>query len=152
MRAWVLVLPPGATRQDWLASLALARTQGAVYDEARRVPLYIGYRLPEALQSYAAPPFSWEAFLTDEINGGVTEPPTPTGRFVPRPIQLEAASAIAAAASAGRRGFLEADDVGTGKTISCYLGMLEVAEIRPMKTLLIVCPKSAIPHWRRTVA
>jgi hypothetical protein len=152
MRAWVLVLPPGATRQDWLASLALARVHGAVYDEARRVPLYIGYRLPEALEPYAAPPFSWEAFLTDEINGEVTAPPSPTGRFVPRPIQLEAASAIVAAAAAGRRGFLEADDVGTGKTISCYLGMLEVAELRPMETLLIVCPKSAIPHWRRTVA
>ena len=152
MRAWVLVVPPGASRQDWLASLALARTHGAVYDQARRVPLYIGYRLPEALESYAAPPFSWEAFLTDEINGEVSPPPIATGRFVPRPIQREAAAAIVAAAAAGYRGFLEADDVGTGKTISCLLGMLEVAQIRPMRTLLIVCPKSAIPHWRRTVA
>jgi hypothetical protein len=132
--------------------MAFARTHGAVYDQARRVPLYIGYRLPEALEPYAAPPLSWEAFLTDEINGKVTPAPPPTGRFVPRPIQREAAAAIVAAASAGRRGFLEADDVGTGKTISCYLGMLEVAQIRSMETLLIVCPKSAIPHWRRTVA
>lgn len=152
MRAWVLVLPPGASRQDWLASLALARSHGAVYDEARRVPLYIGYRLPAALEPYAPPPFSWEAFLTDEINGEVTPAAPPAGRFVPRPAQREAASAIVAAAAAGRRGFLEADDVGTGKTISCYLGMLEVARIRPIRTLLIVCPKSAIPHWRRTVA
>ena len=152
MRAWVLVLPPGESRQDWLASLALARRYGAVYDQARRVPMYVGYRLPDELADYAAPAFSWEAFLTDEINGEVTPPPPPTGRFVPRPVQREAAAAIRAAAAAGLRGFLEADDVGTGKTISCYLGMLEVARIRPLRTLLIVCPKSAIPHWRRTVA
>ena len=46
---------------------------------------------------------------------------------IPRPIQTSGAAMIAAAAADGWRQFLLCDDVGTGKTITLWLGALAVA-------------------------
>ena len=74
---------------------------------------------------------------------------------VPRDIQWSGAAAISRAAAQGWRQFLLSDDVGTGKTITMWLGALEVAASRSVSTILVLVDRPAaitIPHWRNTIA
>ena len=66
----------------------------------------------------------------------------------PRPHQREATSAILAARAAGRPGFLLGDMTGLGKTLAVWCAVAAM----PEREVLIVCPKGAIPQWRRTIA
>ncbi|MDQ0392523.1 DEAD/DEAH box helicase [Labrys monachus] len=68
--------------------------------------------------------------------------------LVPRPHQLQARDAILAARSAGRSGFLLGDLTGLGKTLSAWLAIAAMPEAE----VLVICPKGAIPQWRRTIA
>ena len=68
--------------------------------------------------------------------------------FVARPHQQAARDAIKAARQAGRPGFLLGDLTGLGKTLSAWLAIAAMAE----QDVLIICPKGAIPQWRRTIA
>jgi hypothetical protein len=72
----------------------------------------------------------------------------PTAIFVPHPHQLEARDRILAARASGRWGFLLGDRTGLGKTLSAWLAVA----VMPERDVLIVCPRGAIPHWRRTIA
>ena len=66
----------------------------------------------------------------------------------PRPHQREATAAILAARSAGRPGFLLGDMTGLGKTLAVWCAVAAM----PEPEVLVVCPKGAIPQWRRTIA
>ncbi|NDW06047.1 SNF2-related protein [Jiella pacifica] len=68
--------------------------------------------------------------------------------FHPRPHQVEAREAIIAARRSGRPGFLLGDLTGLGKTLSAWSAISAM----PDEEVLIVCPKGAIPQWRRTIA
>jgi hypothetical protein len=68
--------------------------------------------------------------------------------FAPRPHQLEACEAILLARRHGRPGFLLGDLTGLGKTLSAWSAISAM----PDREVLIVCPKGAIPQWRRTIA
>ena len=68
--------------------------------------------------------------------------------FVPRPHQVAARDAILAARAAGRPGFLLGDLTGLGKTLSAWLALAAMPEAE----VLVICPKGAIPQWRRTIA
>uniref|UniRef100_UPI0031E01A63 DEAD/DEAH box helicase family protein n=1 Tax=Inquilinus sp. TaxID=1932117 RepID=UPI0031E01A63 len=68
--------------------------------------------------------------------------------FVPRPHQVAARDAILAARSAGRLGFLLGDLTGLGKTLSAWLAVAAM----PENEVLVICPKGAVPQWRRTIA
>jgi len=72
----------------------------------------------------------------------------PSGDFVARPHQLAARDAMLAARAAGRPGFLLGDLTGLGKTLSAWLAVAAM----PEDDVLIICPKGAIPQWRRTIA
>lgn len=75
--------------------------------------------------------------------------PADTGpAFVPRPHQLVARDAILAARAAGRPGFLLGDLTGLGKTLSAWLAVAAM----PEPEVLVICPKGAVPQWRRTIA
>lgn len=69
-------------------------------------------------------------------------------RFTPHPHQLAARDAILAARAAGAPGFLLGDLTGLGKTFSAWLALSGM----PEDEVLVVCPKGAIPQWRRTMA
>jgi hypothetical protein len=69
-------------------------------------------------------------------------------RFTPRPHQERARDAILAARAAGRPGFLLGDLTGLGKTLSAWLAVSGM----PEHDVLVICPKGAIPQWRRTIA
>ncbi len=68
--------------------------------------------------------------------------------FTPRPHQGEARDRILAARDAGAPGFLLGDLTGLGKTLSVWLAILAM----PEDEVLIICPKGAVPQWRRTMA
>jgi hypothetical protein len=72
---------------------------------------------------------------------------TDAALFVPRPHQVEARDAILAARRQGRPGFLLGDLTGLGKTLAVWLAIAAMPETE----ILIVCPKGAMPQWRRTI-
>ena len=67
---------------------------------------------------------------------------------MPRPHQREATAAILAARSGGQPGFLLGDMTGLGKTLAVWCAVAAM----PEPDVLVVCPKGAIPQWRRTIA
>jgi hypothetical protein len=72
----------------------------------------------------------------------------PDADFVPRPHQEEARAAILAARAGGRPGFLLGDMTGLGKTLAVWTAIADMPETE----VLVICPKGAIPQWRRTIA
>jgi SNF2-related domain len=68
--------------------------------------------------------------------------------FIPHPHQLAARDRILAAREAGRWGFLLGDRTGLGKTLAAWLAIAAM----PEDDVLVICPRGAIPHWRRTIA
>src|SRR4029079_2796460 len=112
---------------------------GARFDRARKAWVYIGVDLPEELVVFASQPYSRLRWLEDEANGVAGPRPFGIAPKTPRPIQTSGAEMIAAAAADGWRQFLLCDDVGTGKTITVWLGALAVAR-RPRRTPLPVGP------------
>lgn len=131
------------------AMRAQAAAAGARWDEDHGVFVYRGAALPDPLRPFRAQPYSWERAVEREINGDPPPPPSPpAGGITLRPHQREAVGAIERAVKARRGGFLLADDVGLGKTISAWEG---VRAMPAVKTALIVCPLAVIAHWRRTI-
>jgi hypothetical protein len=131
------------------ASRGVATAHGAKYDADHGVFVYRGAALPAALRPFRAPAYSWERRVERELNGGALAKPSSSGRaMAPRPHQRAAIDAIGAAARGGRPGFLLADDVGLGKTISAWDA---VRAMDGVSTVLIVCPLAVVPHWRRTI-
>ena len=146
-RLWMLDVPFGL------------KAPGAVYDAARKVHVYAGTELPDELLPYRSQRFTWLRWMEDDANAGdglVADEPT---GIAPRPLQTDGAAMILAAATsavggAPARGVLITDDVGTGKTLTAWLGLLAVARERDAKNVLVLVdrPKQiTIPHWRRTV-
>jgi len=109
-------------------------------------------KLPRALAPFAPQPYSWELHVQRVIDeaegrGAARKPSKPTASIVPRPHQVEATRAILEAKKRGRPGFLLADDVGLGKTISTWSAILAT----DAESVLVVAPLAVLAHWRRTI-
>lgn len=131
------------------AMRAVATAAGARWDVGHGVFVYEGSGLPVALAPFRPQPYSWELHVQRELDDAVVpQPSTPAASIVLRPHQVEAVRAITAAKAAGRPGFLLADDVGLGKTITAWEAILQM---RAARSVLIVCPLAVVAHWRRTV-
>ena len=129
---------------------AVAAAGGAVWDKESRVFVFRGEELPAALAPFRSKPYSLERWVERKLNDRVNERSVTRaqGNLVPRPHQVSAVAAIASAQEAGHGGFLLADDVGLGKTITAWQSVLEMPAA---KDVLIVCPLAVVVHWRRTV-
>jgi hypothetical protein len=127
----------------------LAQMHGAPWNPAVKAFVFHGEHLPEALAPYASQPHSWERLKQDGLNGLEPSVSEPERHVVLRPHQGEAVSALLAAYEANRCGFLVADDVGLGKTMESWAGVLRMESIA---TVLVVCPIAVVAHWRRTIA
>ncbi|WP_394822300.1 SNF2-related protein [Pendulispora albinea] len=155
-RAYVLDVP--------FAMRAVAMASGARWDAERNVFLYRGDALPAALGPFHPAAYSWEARIQRELDlesgHGTARPTQPAGKprasgdgntagaITLRPHQSDAVRAILAAHAAERPGFLLADDVGLGKTITAWEA---IRRLPGMHTVLIVCPLAVVAHWRRTI-
>lgn len=129
---------------------------GATWNSQLRQFIYVGEMLPQRLVDYRSTDYSLSRWLEDEINGKIRVPTKGVNKMVPRPHQITAINKIVNAGIKGSRGFIEADSTGVGKTLSSLIGVAEIAKNkgytreRPAK-LLIICPKSVIPHWKNTI-
>ena len=128
----------------------------AKWDPKAKGFVYIGDFLPDILKPYQSEDFSWSRWQEDELNGSVS-PTTVLEQFKPRPHQLEAAKKIATAAKGGWRGFLQGDATGLGKTFANILGAYGTLKLKGFDEskkgkVLIVSPKSVIPHWQNTLS
>src|SRR4051812_31463412 len=104
---------------------AVATASQARWDASHGVFLYEGRALPAALAPFRAQPYSWEMHVQRELAGDdALAPSKPAGAIELRPHQRDAVAAIAAARTAGLPGFLLADDVGLGKTITAWSAIL----------------------------
>lgn len=137
---------------------AVASAAGARWDEQYKVFVYRGTSLPETLTPFAAQPWSLEAFVERRLAQDSGDGPDHPGAqpphaqpaaatITPRPHQRVAVERILAAHEAGLPGFLLADDVGLGKTITAWAAISEL----PVETVLIVCPLAVVAHWRKTL-
>lgn len=134
------------------AMRGVAAAGGARWEPDHGVFVVQADRLPASLVPFAAQPYSWESRIERELNDeSISEASTSANAapaIVPRPHQIEAIRAIASAAAAKRAGFLLADDVGLGKTITAWEA---IRRMPAAKSVLIVCPLAVVAHWRRTV-
>ncbi|WP_218060788.1 SNF2-related protein, partial [Aeromonas sp. EERV15] len=131
------------------AMRAVASASGARWDAEHGVFVARAETLPPALAPFRAAPYSWERRIERELNDDpAPAPAAPAGAIVLRPHQLDGVRAIAAAKAERRAGFLLADDVGLGKTITAWAAVLRMPDVA---TVLIVCPLAVVAHWRRTV-
>lgn len=131
------------------ASRAVATASGARWEADHGVFVFRGAQLPAELKPFQAVPFSWEAKVQAELGGTAPALPRAGEPMTPRPHQQVAIDAVTRAARSKRPGFLLADDVGLGKTLSTWEAVRSLPAVR---TVLIVCPLAVIPHWRRTIA
>jgi hypothetical protein len=128
---------------------AVASAAGARWDETHQVFLYRGESLPPQLAPMAAMPYSLEQRVERRLNREKPAPRPADATLTPRPHQVEGIEAILRAAASGLGGFLLADDVGLGKTITAWEA---VRRLPAAKSVLVVCPLAVVAHWRRTIA
>lgn len=140
-RAHVLDVP--------FAMRGVATAGGARWDAEHNVFLYRGDSLPPSLLPFLPAPYSWEAHVQRELDGDEARRPSkPAADITLRPHQTDAVRAILASHAAQRPGFLLADDVGLGKTITAWEA---IRRMEASRSVLIVCPLAVIAHWRRTI-
>lgn len=125
----------------------VASMHKAKWNAAEKVCIFEGETLPELLKPFVPHLFSWEWHKEQHLNKTWNVPQS-APIWSPRPHQTVATTAISLAYKAKSPGFLLADDVGLGKTISAWSFLLEQKKI---KTILIVAPLSVLAHWRNTI-
>lgn len=127
-----------------------ASRQGARWNAAHRVWTYVGQTLPPMLEIFKSQPLSFEWHRQAQLNGGVAldMPARQAPFFEPRPHQEVAIQAIERAKASKSPGFLLADEVGVGKTLSAWGFAKKDTSIN---TVLIITTASAQAHWRRSV-
>jgi hypothetical protein len=131
----------------------VATASGARWDAEHSAFVFVGDVLPASLAPFRSLPYSFEqrierALNTEAVPDLLPASPTSASSIVPRAHQIDAVRAIDASVRAGRPGFLLADDVGLGKTISAWEA---VRRMPKANAVLIVCPLAVVAHWRRTV-
>jgi superfamily II DNA or RNA helicase len=131
------------------AMRGVATAAGARWDAEHGVFVWHGAALPGELVPFRPARYSWEAHVERELRGEERPAPSaPSGSIAPRAHQRDAVTAIVRARAEGRPGFLLADDVGLGKTITAWKAIVELPKV---DTVLIVCPLAVVAHWRRTI-
>lgn len=130
------------------------RDLGKVY-KARYVNgigyVYAGTALPPGLAPFQSKDYSFERWTEDDLNKSVRPVAPSEHPMTPRPHQVTAIKKIIGSAKAGYRGFIEADDVGLGKTLACAFGAYGALQVKKGKNVLILCPKAVIDHWRNSL-
>ncbi|MFO0669198.1 MAG: DEAD/DEAH box helicase [Polyangiaceae bacterium] len=128
---------------------AVATAAGARWDAERSVFVWRGDTLPSTLVPFRPARYSWEAHVERALRDApLAKASAPAESITLRAHQRDAVTEIVRAHAAKRPGFLVADDVGLGKTISAWKAVLELPDV---ETVLVVCPLAVVAHWRRTI-
>ncbi|CAN5125121.1 helicase [soil metagenome] len=135
------------------AMRGVAAAGGARWSADHGVFLFAGATLPAALEPFAPLPYSFERYVQRDLDESAdiaeAKPSADPPRTIAlRPHQEEAVTAILRAHVAKRPGFLLADDVGLGKTISAWEA---IRRMKGIGRVLVVAPLAVLAHWRRTI-
>lgn len=129
--------------------LPFAKAAGAKWNPSFKVCTFEGKTLPIELTGFEPLPYSWEAWAQEELTGERLRLQQ-KGKLTPRKDQETAIEEITNAQKNGAPGFLLADDVGLGKTISAWESILRTNP-KQEKKILILCPLGVIASWRATI-
>lgn len=127
---------------------AIASKSGAKWDSKLKATTWTGGRLPEGLQPYAAPLYSYEKWFENKANKLKITPNPGSPSFSMRPHQKKGVDIALEAFKGGLPGFLLADEVGLGKTITAWMSIRQMAKV---KSVLIISPLAVVPHWRSAI-
>ncbi|OJY18465.1 MAG: SNF2/RAD54 family helicase [Myxococcales bacterium 68-20] len=130
------------------AMRGVATAAGARWDADKSVFVWRGDELPASLAAFVPASYSWEARVQRGLDGVAARASKPQGAIKLRSHQSDAVRAILAAHTAKRPGFLLADDVGLGKTITTWEAIRSMSSV---ESVLVVCPLAVVAHWRRTI-
>lgn len=125
----------------------IASKFGAVWHKGRGAWVYPGEVLPAYLREYLPKPYTWMEYQTQQGRGNL-KPATSTGSITLRADQEENISDLLAAFKAGAPEVLIASKTGTGKT---FVALNLAMRLPNSGKILIVCPKSVIPGWRKSI-
>lgn len=124
---------------------------GATYNKEYKVCIINKPKLPDELIPYSSKPYSYESWVEKELNGKyrpeILNALGKKDKMTPHDYQLEGFNVINNAINKNANGFLLADEVGLGKTITSILTMRH----KKFETILVVTTVSAIAHWRNTL-
>lgn len=124
----------------------IAAKHGATYKSVQGW-VFPGDDLPSELHSYLPPRHSWEHYMMHSGRGN-TAPAEDTGDVVLREDQKNDIAELKAGFAAGAPEVLIASKTGTGKT---YVALNLAMQLPGSGKVLIICPKSVIPSWRRSI-
>lgn len=132
------------------------RHPSATYRRDLKASLCVADTLPEELEPYAAKPYTYLAWVEDQINGDAapTRRATAAAKTL-RPEQMDDARTIVEAAAGGWRGLLNANATGTGKTLGCIIAAKAICLLRGGNTVVVTVDRPAamtIPMWRSAIA
>ena len=124
---------------------------GGSYNKEYKVSVVKKDKLPEDLLPFESKPYSYESWVEKELNGDyrkeITSQFAKKDNMIPRDYQISGYQTIKKAIDLGWNGFLLADEVGLGKTITSILSMRD----SKFERVLIVTTLAAIPHWRKVL-
>lgn len=124
---------------------------GGSYNKEYKVSVVKKDYLPEELLQFASKPYSYESWVEKELNGDyrkeITKQLAKKDSMIPRDYQKTGAQLISNAITGKSCGFLLADEVGLGKTITSILAMRD----KKFEKILIVTTLAAVAHWRNTL-
>lgn len=124
---------------------------GGKYNGDYKTNTIKGEELPDLLVPYRSQPYSYEAWVEQSLNNGKIREEIKSmyalkDIFTPRDYQKEAKKVMVQAYKDKLGGFLLADEVGLGKTISAGI----FAQEKQFKNILVITTLSAVAHWRKT--
>lgn len=129
--------------------MPFAKAAGAKWNPNLKVCTFEGKTLPIELTGFEPKAYSWEAWAQEELTGERLALPK-KGNLTPREDQELAIKEILTCYKQKAPGFLLADSVGLGKTISAWESILRI-EPKKEKRVLILCPLAVIAAWRDTI-
>jgi hypothetical protein len=129
-----------------------AAKAGAIWNKNVRCHVWKGEtaNMPIPLTGFEPEPFSWFDFVQRQFNKSGPPLLTPTANITLRPHQNKALEEIERAWNSRAPGFLLADDVGLGKTISSWSSILKLFG-HQSSSVVIVAPLSVLSNWRITL-
>lgn len=124
---------------------------GGKYNGNYKTNIIKGEELPDLLVPYRSQPYSYEAWVEQSLNNGkireeISNMYALEDIFIPRDYQKEAKKVMVQSYKDKLGGFLLADEVGLGKTISAGI----FAQEKQFKNILVITTLSAVAHWRKT--
>jgi superfamily II DNA or RNA helicase len=146
-------LPTPLKEQTWVLEIpfeyrAFASKAGAKWNAKWRSTTYTGTILPLELTGFEAQDYSWEQWVQRELNGQTSGSIKDNQFFRARPHQVTGIKTIVKAFKQGRApGFLLADDLGLGKTITSWRAIQEILPSHKTYNIAIICPLAVRAAW-----